>query len=90
MAAWARGEDTPYELEFSEEDEEDEDEEGEVTLPRHSPLREALPSLDDIFCREAGIAIGARWPKQTWAKIRPSTSSPPQPRLALVAPDSGG
>jgi hypothetical protein len=34
-----------------------------VTPPPHSLLREALPSLDEIFSRQAGITIGACQPK---------------------------
>jgi hypothetical protein len=76
----------------SEEDEEDEEEEeeGEVTPLPYSPPRVALPSLGDIFRRQAGIAVGARRLKQTRIDIRPSTGPPPQPCLALVTPDSGG
>jgi hypothetical protein len=78
MAVWARGQDTPSEPESSEEDEEDE-EEGEVIPlpPPHSPLCEALPSLDDIFHRQVGIAVDARLPKQTRTETEPSTGSPP-------------
>jgi hypothetical protein len=60
-------EETPSEPESSGGDDkkEDEDEEvGEVTPPPHSPLREALPSLGDIFTRQAGIVIGTHWPKR--------------------------
>jgi hypothetical protein len=38
----------------------EEEEEGEVTPPPHSPPREDLPSLDDIFRRQAGVAGGAQ------------------------------
>jgi hypothetical protein len=66
VAARAWGEDTPFESESSKGDDEEEDEdgeEGEVTPALHSPPREALPSLGDIFRRQAGIIIGARQPK---------------------------
>jgi hypothetical protein len=45
MVMRAQGADTPFEPKTSEEHEENEEEEGEVTLPPHSPLREALPRL---------------------------------------------
>jgi hypothetical protein len=57
--------------------EEDEEVEGEVIPPPHSPLCEALPSLDDIFRRQAGIAVDARRPKWTRTEIGPMTGSPP-------------
>jgi hypothetical protein len=69
---------------------EDEEEEGKVSPPPHSPLREALPLLDDIFHRKAGIAVGARRPKWTLTVTGPSISSPPQLHLALVTLDSVG
>jgi hypothetical protein len=90
MTAWAWGEETPSEPKFSEEDEGDEEEEAEVTPPPLSPLREVLSSLGDIFHRQAGIAVGACQPKWTWIENKVSTGSLPQPRLALVTPDSGG
>jgi hypothetical protein len=49
MAVRAWGEDTPSEPETSKEDDEGDKEEGEVTPPPHSPPREALPSLKEIF-----------------------------------------
>jgi hypothetical protein len=88
----AQWDDTPSEPKWSEEDEEDE-EEGEVIPPHtstHSPLREALPLLGDIFRMQVGIVIDARRPKWTQTGTRPSTILPPQTRLALVAPGSKG
>jgi hypothetical protein len=58
-ASRARGEDTPSEPESSGGNDQEEDEygeEGKVTPP-HSPPCEALPSLGDIFSRQAGIAV---------------------------------
>jgi hypothetical protein len=55
-----RGEDTPFEPKSSggDDKEEDEDEEeGEVTPPPNSPPCKALPSLGDIFSRQAGIVV---------------------------------
>jgi hypothetical protein len=52
----ARGEDTPSELESSE-DEVEGEEEGEVTPPPHAPQHEAPPSLGDLFHRQAGVAV---------------------------------
>jgi hypothetical protein len=47
-------------------EEEDEDrEEGEVTPPPHSLLPEDLPSLSDIFSRQARISFGTGWPKRS-------------------------
>jgi hypothetical protein len=90
MTMRTRGEDTPSESESSEEDEEVEEEEGEVTLPLHSLPCETLPSLGDIFHRQAGITVDACRLKWTWIENRSSTGSLPQPCLALVTPDSGG
>jgi hypothetical protein len=89
-AVRAQGEDTPFELESAEEDGENEEEEGEVITPPHSPLREALPSLHDIFHRQARITIDARQPKWTWTETGLSTGSSSQPHLVLVTPSSGG
>jgi hypothetical protein len=65
-----------------------------VTLPPHSPPRETLPSLGNIFHRQTGVAGGARQSKRTRTKTglltRSSTGSPLQPRLVLVSPDSRG
>jgi hypothetical protein len=69
-------EDTPSEPESSEEDMEDEEEEGEVIPPPHTPLRESLPLLDDIFRMQMGIIVGTRRPKRTRTEARPSTGSP--------------
>jgi hypothetical protein len=54
MAMRDRGEDTPFEPESSGEDNKEENgdgEEGEVNPAPHSPPREALPLLGDIFSR---------------------------------------
>jgi hypothetical protein len=88
--ARAVGEDIPSEPKSSDEDEEDEEEEEEVIPPPHSPLHEGLPSFVDIFCRQAGIEVDARWPTRTRIETMSSIDSPPQPRLALVTPSSGG
>jgi hypothetical protein len=88
--ARTRGEDTPSEPESSGGDDEEEDEdaeEGEVTPPPHSPLPKDLPSLGDVFSRQAGIPIGAHRSKWPWTETRLSTSPPPQPYLALVSFD---
>jgi hypothetical protein len=74
-------------------DDEEEDEngvEGEVTPPPHSPPPEDLPSLDDIFNRQAGIYVSAR--RTTWSRTKTGsvTGPPPQPHLALVCPDLQG
>jgi hypothetical protein len=61
MAARARGEDTPSELESLGGDNEEEDkdgEESEVNPPPHSPPCEALPLLGDMFSRQEGITVG--------------------------------
>jgi hypothetical protein len=77
------GDNTPSEPESSEEDEvegeeeeEEEEEEGEVTPPPHSPSHEASPSLEDLFCRQAGVTVDVPCPKQTRTDIEPSTGSP--------------
>jgi hypothetical protein len=85
----ARGEDTPSEHESLEEDEEDEEEEGEVTEPSHSSLREALPSLGDIFHRQTGVAVITHQSKQTQTEIRLSNCSLSQLCLALESPSFG-
>jgi hypothetical protein len=47
-------------------EEEDEDrEEGEVTPPPHSLPLEDLPSLGDIFSRQARISVGTGWQKRS-------------------------
>jgi hypothetical protein len=60
------GEDTPSEPESLEEDEvegkeeeeeEEQEDEGEVIPPPHSPSREAPPSLEDLFRRQAGVEV---------------------------------
>jgi hypothetical protein len=59
-------EDTPFEPESSGGDNEEEDEnieEGVVTPPHHSTLPEDIPSLGDIFNRQAGISVG---PNSHW------------------------
>jgi hypothetical protein len=56
MVVRAWGEDTPSEPERSEDDEEDK-EEGEVTPPPHSPPREALRSLREIFHKQTGSQV---------------------------------
>jgi hypothetical protein len=71
MEARAWGEDTRFEHESLDE------EEGKVAPPPHSPPHETLPSLSDIFHRQAGVMIDARRPKWTWTKIGSSTGSPP-------------
>jgi hypothetical protein len=76
--------------ESSKADEEDEEIKGEVTPPPNSLPCETLPSLDDIFHRQAGITVGACRPKRTRIETGPSTSSPPQPYLALVTPNTRG
>jgi hypothetical protein len=86
--AW--GDDTLSEPESLEEDEEHEEEEGEVILLPPNPLCKALPLLGDIFHRQAGTAIDARQPKQTWAETGPSAGSLPQTCLTLVALGSRG
>jgi hypothetical protein len=48
-----------------------------VTTPPHSPPREALPSLGDIFTRQTRIIVSARQPKWHWTKARLSTGLPP-------------
>jgi hypothetical protein len=40
-----------------EEEEEEQEDEGEVTPPPHSPSREAPPSLEDLFRRQAGVEV---------------------------------
>jgi hypothetical protein len=75
-------------MEAKETDLEDEDgEEGEVTPPPHSPLPEYLPSLGDIFIRQAGISISACWPKRPRTETEPLTDSLSQPYLTLVSLD---
>jgi hypothetical protein len=57
------GEDTPSEPESLVGDDKEEDEygvEGKVTPPPHAPPHESLPSLGDIFSRQAGITVSAR------------------------------
>jgi hypothetical protein len=61
---------------------------GEVTPPLHSLSREALPSLGNIFCRHMRVAVGACLSKWTQTETEQLTSSPPQPRLMQVSPDS--
>jgi hypothetical protein len=90
MAVRARGKDIPSEPKSSGEDEEEKEEEGKVTPPPLSPPRRNLPSNGDIFHRHAGVILNACRLKWTWIETRPSTSSPPQPRLALVSPASRG
>jgi hypothetical protein len=58
---------------------------GEVISPPHSPPREALPSLGDIFSRQVGTAVSAHQSKWPRAEIEPSTGSPSQPHLTLVS-----
>jgi hypothetical protein len=61
VAAKARGKDIPSESKSSRGDDEEKDEdgeEGEVTPPPHSLLPKDLPSLGDIFSRQAGISVG--------------------------------
>jgi hypothetical protein len=59
---------------------------GEVIPPPHSPLLEALPSVNNIFYRQVGIAVDARRSNRTWTETGPSTDSSLQPHLALVPP----
>jgi hypothetical protein len=61
-----------------------------VTPIPHSPPPEDLPSLGDIFSRQAGISVGMRWLKWPWTEIVSSTGLLPQPCLALVSPDLQG
>jgi hypothetical protein len=78
--ARARGQDTPSEPKSSGGDNEEEDEEGEegeVTPPPHSPPRETLPSLGDVFGRQAWIIVGTRQLRQPQTGTRSSTISPP-------------
>jgi hypothetical protein len=56
-----------------------------VTSP-HSPLREALYSLGDIFSRQAGITIGARQSKRPRMETRPSIGPTSHPHLTLASP----
>jgi hypothetical protein len=58
-----------------------------VTPPPHSPSREALPSLGDIYSRQAGITFGACQPKWPQMETGSSTGRMPHPRLTLVSPD---
>jgi hypothetical protein len=85
--AW--GEDTPSEPKSSGGDnEKDKDgEEGEVPRPSHSPLREACPSLVDIYSRQTERELGMPQLKWPCVEIGPSTGSPPQPCLALIPSD---
>jgi hypothetical protein len=57
MTVRAQGEEIHSEPESSRDEEE---EEGEITSSPHSPPLEDLPSLGDLFSRQAGISIGAR------------------------------
>jgi hypothetical protein len=61
---------------------------GEVTPPLHSLSREALPTLGNIFCRHMRVAVGACLSKWTQTETEQLTSSPPQPCLMQVSPDS--
>jgi hypothetical protein len=90
MVARAQGEDTPSEPKSMDADQEDEEEEGEITRPPPSPPHEALPSLDDIFRRQAVISISALRSKWTQTETRSSIGSRPHPHLALVAPEFEG
>jgi hypothetical protein len=60
----------------------------QVTPPPHSPPREALPSLDDLFCKQAGVAVGVPWSKRTRPSTGPLTGSSLQPHQVLVLLDS--
>jgi hypothetical protein len=76
------GEDTPFEPESSGGDDEEEDEdgeEGEVTPPPHSPPRENLPSLGDIFSRQARISISVGRPRRSQMETVLLTGLRPQP-----------
>jgi hypothetical protein len=84
------GMDTPSKPKSSGGDDEEEDEvieEGEVTSPPHSLPREDLPSLGDIFSRQAGITIGACQLKGPRTKTGMPTGLTLHPCLALVSPD---
>jgi hypothetical protein len=39
------------------------EEQGEITPSPHSLPLEDIPSLGDLFSQQAGISVGARWPK---------------------------
>jgi hypothetical protein len=86
-----RGEDTPSEPKSSRgDDKEEDDEEGVITPPPHSPPLEDLPSLGDLFSRQAEIFAGPRRSKRPRTEIGPSISPPPQFDLALVSFDLQG
>jgi hypothetical protein len=89
MKARARGEDTSSEPESSKGDNEEEDEDGkelEVTPPPHSLPPEDLPSLGDIFNRQAGISVDVGQPKCSQMETLLLASPLPQPHLILVSP----
>jgi hypothetical protein len=65
----------------------DRDKEGEVTPPPHSPPRDALPLLGNIFSRQAWIAVSTHWLKWPQTEIGPSTSSLSQPYLIPASTD---
>jgi hypothetical protein len=80
VVARVRGEDTPSEPESSGGDDKDEDEdeeEREVTPPPNSLLPKDLPSLGDLFGRQAGIFVGVRRSKWPRMETGPSTDPPP-------------
>jgi hypothetical protein len=73
-----RGEDTPSEPKSSGgDDKEEDDEEGVITPPPHSPPLEDLPSLGDLFSRQAEIFVGPHRSKRPRTEIGPSISPPP-------------
>jgi hypothetical protein len=87
------GEKAPFESKSSGGDDEEEDEDGEVgevTPPPHSLSPKDLPSLGDIFSRQAGISVGTHRPKRPRTETGSLTSLPLQPYLALVSPDLQG
>jgi hypothetical protein len=61
---------------------------GARTPPPHSLLREALPSLDDLFHKRAGFTVGVPRPKWTRTETGSSTGSPWLPHMVMVFCDS--
>jgi hypothetical protein len=76
----ARGEESPSESESlgdDDEEEEDEDEEEGERTSLHSPPPEDLPSLSDLFSRQAGMYVGVCWLKHP--RTGAGALSSPQP-----------